>query len=86
MGEKLQFYFDIDELLLDQKLPRLSLQPFLENCIRHGYGGRTDQVLSIEVKGLREGDQCVFQITDDGIGSVSYTHLDVYKRQPSKLV
>lgn len=68
LGEKLQFYFDIDELLLDQKLPRLSLQPFLENCIRHGYGGRTDQVLSIEVKGLREGDQCVFQITDDGIG------------------
>ncbi|MFQ7557034.1 MAG: sensor histidine kinase [Escherichia coli] len=28
LGEKLQFYFDIDELLLDQKLPRLSLQPF----------------------------------------------------------
>ncbi|MFQ7557033.1 MAG: sensor histidine kinase [Escherichia coli] len=25
-------------------------------------------MLSIEVTGLREGDQCVFQITDDGIG------------------
>ena len=68
MGEKLEYYFDIADELLDQKIPRLTFQPFVENCIRHGIDSATDRPLSVEVAGYREEDRCIFQIMDDGVG------------------
>lgn len=68
LGEKFQYYFDIADELMNQHLPRLSLQPFVENCIMHGYRGDPNQVLSVEVVGFRVGDHCVFEIRDDGVG------------------
>ena len=42
-----------------------------------------DQPQAIEqlVKGFKEGNQCQTLLGVTGSGTVSYTHLDVYKRQ-----
>lgn len=68
MGDKIEYYFDIVDELLNQPLPRLTLQPFVENCIRHGWKRELEQPLFVEVIGYIEGNCCVLEIKDDGKG------------------
>ena len=68
LGEKFEYYVDIPDELLAQRVPRLMFQPFIENAILHGYGEDPAQVLSVEVTGYRQQNLCVFQIADDGVG------------------
>lgn len=70
MGLKKPFFVRIetDREALGQKVPRMLLQPLVENAINHGIrpaAGRTC-TLSIEVR-LREG-KLDFQVSDDGVG------------------
>jgi two-component system sensor histidine kinase YesM len=69
---------DIENTLMDHKIPRLILQPFIENSIIHGFGktNRNDGIINITGRfcecGLSdEGPQCKvieFRIADNGIG------------------
>lgn len=36
LGERLQVYMDVEESLTDQRIPKLLLQPLLENAMAHG--------------------------------------------------
>ncbi|MCQ2538230.1 MAG: histidine kinase [Lachnospiraceae bacterium] len=63
----LNFDIDIADEILRCEIPKLTLQPFVENALYHGIkekrGGGT-----ISVTGRKEGDMCVFEIRDDGKG------------------
>ncbi|MGN0141813.1 MAG: histidine kinase [Roseburia sp.] len=58
---------NIPELILKQEIPKMSLQPIVENAIYHGIEQMAEDT-SIYIKGLLEGDDCLIEITDAGKG------------------
>ena len=58
---------NIPELILKQEIPKMSLQPIVENAICHGIEQMAEDT-NIYIKGLVEGDDCVIEITDAGKG------------------
>ncbi len=55
-----------DEILM-QKIPKMSLQPIVENAICHGLE-QIAQDAFIYIKGTVEGGDCIIEITDPGRG------------------
>ena len=57
----------LDEQILDLELPKMSLQPLVENAILHGI-----EPLGVEntvyIKGFIENDDCVIEVSDSGRG------------------
>ncbi len=63
----LQITYEIDPDACECLVPRFVLQPLVENAIRHGLSGRNAQG-TIRIEGMREGEEVVVRVTDDGIG------------------
>lgn len=64
MGDRLQTELDIDESLMDQMLPRLILQPVLENAIEHDLSRTSSGRLAI--RGYRENSMVVLEVEHNG--------------------
>lgn len=62
----LQYEFAIPEELLECLVPKLLLQPVIENSITHGY--RAGQTLHIRVQAEHSGDTLRFTVSDNGAG------------------
>lgn len=71
-GERLSLDIDVEEDLLDEKIPKLTIQPIVENAIVHGFSGKSD-LCSIRITGRRAEDYLFFQVTDNGVGIPSDT-------------
>ncbi len=66
-GRRLEYQIQMDEAILEEQIPKLILQPFVENAIVHGFEQAGDNYfLSIEGK-LAEG-YMNFVIRDTGVG------------------
>ncbi|MFA9377458.1 MAG: sensor histidine kinase [Lachnotalea sp.] len=57
----------ISQEIMKQEIPKMSLQPIIENAISHGMEEITEDT-SIYMKGVIEGDDCYIKITDRGCG------------------
>lgn len=57
----------IPEELLDQEIPKMSLQPIVENSILHGIEDVAEDT-TIYLKGMMEGRDCIIEVTDSGKG------------------
>lgn len=68
--EKINFNVQVDEEVLDLSILKLTLQPFIENAIKHGISKKSG-LGTILVKGYLEKDDLVFQVTDNGPGCPS---------------
>lgn len=67
-ANRFSFVFDIDEELLCLSIPRVSLQPLVENAIYHGLESKaTPGTLTISCHRTDAGD-CALCVTDDGVG------------------
>lgn len=64
-GEDLNVIFDIQET--DFFIPSLTIQPLIENAVKHGIFGR-EEGGTITLHTHREGDNVIVQIRDDGVG------------------
>lgn len=62
----LTYDFHIPDELLDCMIPKLLLQPIIENCIRHGF--IKGQELHIDISAKHEDDNLIFTIKDNGKG------------------
>ena len=62
-GHRLQVEFQIDEYCNEAKLPSLILQPIVENAIKYGLYGQTEDV-TIVVKSICENNQLVISISN----------------------
>lgn len=71
---------NIPELILKQEIPKMSLQPIVENAICHGIEQMAEDT-NIYIKGLVEGDDCVIEIMDAGKGMTE----DEVKRLKQKI-
>ncbi|WP_127579599.1 cache domain-containing sensor histidine kinase [Paenibacillus koleovorans] len=59
--------WEMDEKLYGLKIPRITLQPLIENAIYHGIKPMNGEGL-ITVKGSLEGGHAVLRVADNGVG------------------
>lgn len=64
----LQCNYTVDETVKDALLPRLVLQPLVENALYHGILPLEDQLGVIQVQCTAVGDQLCVSVTDNGTG------------------
>ena len=64
LGERLLISREIDESLLSQLVPRLSLQPLVENAVEHDLAQQHGGKLSLRAS--REGDRIILETEHDG--------------------
>lgn len=66
-SERIRFVTKIDETCLDVEIPRLTLQPLVENAFIHGIEAREEGgVISIQIK--QSEDSVIVEVSDDGEG------------------
>lgn len=66
--DKIHFFIDVPDDMLDYEIPKLVLQPIVENSIQHGIFGKESKEGNIVITGWSEGRTLVFIISDDGVG------------------
>ena len=59
--------FDLDDRLMDYKMPRMLLQPIVENAVLHGYRRFKHECL-INISARVIGDRILIQVRDEGEG------------------
>lgn len=64
--DSIQVDFDVEEAALDARLPKLLLQPILENAYLHGMANRESGRISVRI--AREGNRVCCEISDNGNG------------------
>lgn len=65
--DKFDIKFNIDEDILDLKILKITLQPIVENAIKHGLSPKSEYG-HIIVKGKRIHNGILLEVIDDGIG------------------
>lgn len=73
-GEKLSYYIDVDERLLDYYIQKLSIQLIVENAVVHGLEPKTESG-SVHIRGCEEDGHIKIEIEDDGVGFPSQVEL-----------
>lgn len=76
-GERLNYKIDIEDEVTKVSIPKLLLQPLIENSIKYGYEDQTH--LKIQIEGHIKGDKVIFQVTDNGSG-IEKSKLNKIKR------
>lgn len=67
--DRIKFVVDMEEAILRYLIPKITLQPLIENAIIHGISENPDGCGTIIVSGWEEGDdELVLSVTDDGVG------------------
>lgn len=64
---RLHYEITVPELLSNIPIPKLFIQPLIENCIQHGFSD-ADKQLSIQIRGTIVKNQWEISILDNGIG------------------
>lgn len=65
--DKLDFVIDVDPQILDLHVPKIILQPIVENAIYHGIKNSLEPGL-IKITGKAVGDTLLFVVADNGVG------------------
>ena len=66
-SQRLSCEIDVEEAVMGCQIPKLTLQPFVENAIVHGLEKSVDGGF-VKIRGRLEGDMMVFTIQDNGVG------------------
>jgi sensor histidine kinase YesM len=65
-NKRFKYATDFGDDLMDCLIPKLLLQPLLENAIKHGFGNK--EKLFVTIRGYKITDKLVFICEDDGAG------------------
>jgi signal transduction histidine kinase len=65
--DRLSVRFDIDPETLDAEVPRLLLQPLVENAIKHGVSPQPGEGL-VQIASRRDGKNLWIEVSDNGVG------------------
>ena len=66
-ANKLDYRLEFNEAILNDRTPKILLQPFVENAIYHGIRNKPD-IGTIVIRAMERGGRIVFEIEDDGLG------------------
>ncbi len=65
---RVELLIDIPQALLDVNLPRITLQPIVENALAHGIMGREDWSGQIRISAMEQDGALFLSIRDNGVG------------------
>lgn len=65
LGDGFHVYKEIDQVILDQTVPRLILQPIVENAVEHDITARHGG--NLWVRAFRRGERMVLEVEHDGV-------------------
>lgn len=65
-GERLKYKIDVDEYLYEIEMPKMIIQPIVENSIKYGYG--SNKTLEVRISSYVREKGVEILIQDDGIG------------------
>ncbi len=82
-GEDFQYSIEVDERWMDVEIPRMFLQPFVENCFKHGFGN-AEPPYYLKICGTADNDSCQLYIEDNGAGitDAALTHIEDMLENP----
>lgn len=66
-GSRIDFYTDIDETVLNMMVPRIVIQPIVENAFIHGLQN-LERHGEIHLNVRKEGDYILIEVADNGMG------------------
>lgn len=64
-GNRLQFHIEVNETLLNHKIPLFLIQPLVENAVKHGISQNEGEG-TIRLKIEKEGSQLLISVSDNG--------------------
>lgn len=67
MRDNVKYSFDIDETVLQDTVPRISIQPLVENALNHGLRNTREEKAVIVCAQVREGNLWI-SVQDNGVG------------------
>jgi len=65
-NKRFKYEINVGDDIMDCLIPKLLLQPILENAIKYGFEGR--EKLFVKIRGYQMADKLVFVCEDDGAG------------------
>lgn len=66
-GKRLNYEISLDQAIMEEEIPKLILQPFVENAIVHGFE-KADGNYTLSIIGSRDDTHMTFQVIDTGAG------------------
>ena len=66
-GERLEFNDNISEDVKEASVPKMIIQPIVENAVKYGFGENVE-VLSVEISAYIEDEKLYIIVKDDGVG------------------
>lgn len=66
--DRIQLLIDMDDYLHDFDIPKITLQPIVENAILHGIQEKESKSGTIVISGCMEGEDILLTVEDDGVG------------------
>lgn len=79
---RLSYSIEIEDAIMDIHIPKLILQPLVENCINHGY--RNKDTLDIRLAGTFEGSSVKLTVSDNGDGMTPERLSYIWKKLESQ--
>jgi two-component system, sensor histidine kinase YesM len=77
-GENLDYIIEVDECVREAYVPKMILQPIIENYFKHGFDIR-EGIGKVDLICKREGDELVITICDNGVGVSEERLKEVYE-------
>ena len=71
-GDKIEYFIDIDQSLMQIKIPKMSLQPLIENACKHGIQAITE-VGIVKISAIASESSLKICVEDNGSGMDSET-------------
>lgn len=83
-GRLMDFEIMIQKEIREEKIPKLILQPFVENAVIHG-GENGDRPYKICITGHLDGEFMVFEVRDTGVGMTQEQLHKIWEEDSSKV-
>lgn len=69
---KFSFEYDIEENVKNHTILKFSLQPLIENAIKHAFPHKTQKDCTVKIKIYKERNNLIMSVTDNGVGMDEY--------------
>ena len=83
MQNQVEYEFHIDDNVLQDTLPRISIQPLVENALNHGLKNQKGKKKVIISAGIRE-DDLLISVEDNGIGMSDEKIRELFSEDPGE--
>lgn len=80
---RLNYRIEVEERILDCFIPKLVLQPFVENAVVHGFEKSQGECL-LTITGKQAGEDLLFEITDTGDGMTKEQIENIWKVEDAR--